>query len=95
MGAVKDTRVVRTWSWVLVHAWLLDGKMAQLLWKEWENSSKKLISLTAMWLSNLSLYPKDLKAGLEEIHSFMHSSVHHICQEVEEAQVSTNEQMDN
>lgn len=56
---------------------------------------KKLTSLTAMWLSNLNLYPKDLKSGPKEIYTFIHSSVQHNCQELEEAHMSTSEQTDN
>lgn len=56
---------------------------------------KKLTILTAMWLSNLNLHPKDLKLGLKEIYTFIHSSVQHNCQELEEAQMSTSERMDN
>lgn len=56
---------------------------------------KKLTSLTVMWLSNLNLHPKDLKSHPKEIYTFIHSSVQHNCQEVEEAHMSTSEQMDN
>lgn len=56
---------------------------------------KKLTSLTVMLLSNLNSHLKDLKSGLKEIYTFIHSSVQHNCQELEEAQMSTSERMDN
>lgn len=80
------------WSWVLVHIWLLDDKMVQLLWKQ---KHKKLTSLTAMWLSNLNLHLKALKSGIKDICTFIHRCVQYNCQELEEAQMSTSEQMDN